>query len=123
MEQDQNSAQPISDAAIEQNQAPDTPSQMVAPPVSDAPMEQDQNSAQIIAQPFSNAAIQNLPKIQFLSKRRNDDSRVMIARRNTHANAPRAVTEKTRLVEQLDLTTRKIMDHKDSTISELQAQV
>jgi hypothetical protein len=118
MEQDQNSVQDIhtqiiaEPAAIEQDQAPNTHSQIVASPVSNAPMEQDQNSAQDIV--FSNTATQNLRKMKFLSKRRYDNGRIITGR---------AVTEKTRLVEQLDLTTRKIMDHKDSTISELQAQV
>jgi hypothetical protein len=58
------------------------------------------------------------PIIRYNQKRRNDGSRVMVARRDTHA-----FTEKTRLVEQLDLTTRKIIENKDQKISELEAQV
>ena len=119
MEQDPNSVQDIhtEPAAIKQDQAPDTHSQIVEPPVSDAPMEQGQNPAQNFV--FPNTPIRDLRKTHLLPKRRYDNSRT-ITRRDT---APRAVTEKTRLVEQLDMTTRKIMDHKDNTISELEAQV
>ena len=70
-----------------------------------------------------------------ISNRRNDDSRVIRGeaddlRRVTEndskrvtENDMRRVTEKTRLVEQLDMTTRKIIENKDQKISELEAQV
>jgi hypothetical protein len=66
--------------------------------------------------------------IQFSRKRRNDSSRVKAVRRDAHADslgtdARVAVIEKTRLVEQLDLTTRKIINEKDERIMELQTQV
>jgi hypothetical protein len=66
--------------------------------------------------------------IQFSRKRRNDSSWVKAIRRDAHADALGtdarvAVIEKTRLVEQLDLTTRKIINEKDEKITELQTQV
>lgn len=52
----------------------------------------------------------------------------MAARWNTHTDAPEKdtrvdVTEKTCLIEQLDMTTRKIIEEKDQKIMELQNQV
>jgi hypothetical protein len=133
-------AKPVSDAAMEQVQAPDIPSQIIAHAVSDAAMEQIQ--APDIPSPVQTSDLNipsshnpvrfgsrfgsshpNLPKIQFFSTH-NDDSRVIVTgKRKTHDDGQRAVTEKTRLVEQLDLTTRMVIENKDHKISELQAQV
>ena len=68
------------------------------------------------------------PTIQSIRKRQNDGSRITAARRDTPTDtlgtgARVPVTEKTRLVEQMDLTTRKFIEMKDREITELQAQV
>jgi hypothetical protein len=90
---------PISDAAISQAQAPDIQQSMNNPP----PM------FQFKAQPPSHRPMLHMPR------RRNDRSRVMVA--------TDTITEKTRLVEQPDLITRKIIEIKDQKISQLEAQV
>ena len=66
-----------------------------------------------IAQPHGHR-----PMVKYTPKRRNDRSRFMFT---TDALGP--IIEKTRLVEQSDLTTRKIIEDKDQKISELEAQV
>ncbi|KAF8879901.1 hypothetical protein CPB84DRAFT_1751555 [Gymnopilus junonius] len=58
----------------------------------------------------------------------SNTSRGTVTRKNTGVQPPRmrpreAATEKTRLIEQLDLTTRKIIEEKDEQIAKLQAQV
>ncbi|KAF8881965.1 hypothetical protein CPB84DRAFT_1851432 [Gymnopilus junonius] len=64
---------------------------------------------------------------QFQTSLSRDQSRNS-QRKNTGVQPPRmrpreAATEKTRLIEQLDLTTRKIIEEKDEQIAKLQAQV
>ena len=114
-------AQPISDAAmLTVDQAQTSP--VIAQPVLDAAMEQSDIQQPVPAESTSHWHMPHghRPMIQYIQKRRHDGSRVMVAGRDTHANV---LTEKTRLVEQLDLTTRKIIEKKDQKISELQAQV
>jgi hypothetical protein len=109
-------SQPVLDAAV-----PNLPSPVISQPVSDAAMEQATDNPPLFSQPVSDAAVPKFPKIQFLQNRHN--GRITAARRGTNAGGLRGVTEKTRLVEQLDLTTRRIIEHKDHKISELEAQV
>ena len=138
-------ANPLSDASMEEDTLPGefpisnppTPKPMDIPPPIQA-------SSPVLAQPVQEASMEpspviatkrkpapnanlptprpidipppiqtSTPKIQFLERRRNDGRRFV-----THS-----FSEKTRLVEQLDLTTRRIMENKDNKISELEAQV
>lgn len=97
-------------------------SPVIGQAVSDAAMEKVQVLPDI-QQPMDIPPPSSRPIIQYFRKRRNDNRQVMFAGRDTHADALGAVTEKTRLVEQLDLTTRRIIENKDQKISDLQAQV
>jgi hypothetical protein len=125
---------PVSDAALAQAQAPDiqkllnipppTPSSpVIVSPISDAALAQaqapdiQQSMTPIQVFPFKAQPPGHRPILQ-IPKRRNDHSRVMVA-----TNALGAITEKTRIVEQPDLITRRIIEIKDQKISQLEAQV
>jgi hypothetical protein len=108
---------------------PPTPKPMDIPP----PVQMSRSPSPVIAQPVLDAVMLTIerphkPMIQLSGKRRNGDSRVTVVGQDTHADALEtdarvAVVKKTRLVEQLDLTTRKIINEKDQKIVELQTQV
>lgn len=111
----------------------------IAQPVSDLTMpavEQAQFSTAVQQSiPAESTSLSHMPPgyghrrlIKFSRKRYNDSSRVKAVGRDAHADAlgtdaREAIIEKTRLVEQLDLTTRKIINEKDEKITELEAQV
>jgi len=103
--------------------SPPTPVNIPLPPI-----QMSTSSAPVPAQPVSDAAsptpqLRDKPIIQFIQRRHNIGSRVKVIRRDTHADTLESVAEKTRLVEQPDLTTRRIIENKDRMISELESQV
>ena len=146
-QEDQSSAtsilalQGVSDAAMDQEDQSSVTSIPSLRQVSDTATHDDQNSAlqlgsdtatqddqssasnthsPIIAKPNSDAA----PKFQFqVNTKRRNNSHIENSTRNTHTDAPNPVAEKTRLIEQLDFTTRRILEGKDQKISELQSEV
>ena len=146
-QEDQSSAtsilalQAVSDAAMDQENQSSATSIPSLRQVSDTATHDDQNSAlqlgsdtatqddqssasnthsPIIAKPNSDAA----PKFQFqVNTKRRNNSHIKNSTRNTHTDAPDPVAEKTRLVEQLDFTTRRILEGKDQRILELQSEV
>ena len=125
-------AQPISDAAMEQVS---TDIQHHVPAISTAPSSSQSQPKSLSHMHHGHTAMFRFGMMNQISNRRNDDSRVIRGeaddlRRVTEndskrvtENDMRRVTEKTRLVEQLDMTTRKIIENKDQKISELEAQV
>ena len=90
-----------------------TPAQGLQPINFPPPIQMSPALFPAIAQPHGHR-----PMVKYTPKRRNDRSRFMFT---TDALGP--IIEKTRLVEQSDLTTRKIIEDKDQKISELEAQV
>lgn len=87
----------------------------------------DQPQISTAAQQSVTAELTSLPHrpmIQLSGKRSNYGSRITFVGQDTHADDLKTdAVIKTRLVEQLDLTTRKIINEKDQKIVELQTQV